>query len=113
MGPTARICGHLYPEAGTRFAQSFLCVTLDSNALHDLAKHLHVAHVNPCLQNLPNTIKLIAPELEDVVNKKKLGNKETTVMSEMKTLGKQKIKSFAKHKKYARGKNENKYIITV
>ncbi|EPB68715.1 deoxyribonuclease II [Ancylostoma ceylanicum] len=91
-----------YPEAGTRFAQSFLCVTLDSNALHDLAKHLHVAHVNPCLQNLPNTIKLIAPELEDVVNKKKLGNKETTVMSEMKTLGKQKIKSFAKHKKYAR-----------
>ncbi|KAL6735641.1 hypothetical protein Aduo_006059 [Ancylostoma duodenale] len=63
---------YAYPEGQTKFAQSFLCMTFSTNELPNIVKYMRTAQVNPCMKNLPEAIKLIAPELQNVIGKKRL-----------------------------------------
>ncbi|EPB76495.1 deoxyribonuclease-2 domain protein [Ancylostoma ceylanicum] len=91
-----------YPKSGTRFAQSFLCLSLSTNALEDVGQYMRFAQVTPFLSNLPASFKVLAPSLVDVVNKKspsKSASDFTTIRTIV-TLNGKKAKGFAKGKKF-------------
>ncbi|RCN29765.1 deoxyribonuclease II [Ancylostoma caninum] len=91
-----------YPKSGTRFAQSILCLSLSTNALEDLGQYMRYAQVTPFLSNLPDSFKVVAPSLEDVVNKRSLSSADTvfTTIRGIETLNGKKAKGFSKHKKF-------------
>ncbi|EYB87504.1 hypothetical protein Y032_0261g544 [Ancylostoma ceylanicum] len=91
-----------YPETGSKFAQSFLCLTLDAHFLQDIGEYLRFAQVTPFITNLPEFHRLLAPVLEDVVSKKSLKRSDTvyTTIRGIETLGGKKVKGFSKHKKF-------------
>ncbi|KHJ89009.1 deoxyribonuclease II [Oesophagostomum dentatum] len=90
-----------YPESGTKYAQSFLCLSLDANVLPEIGQYMRFAQVTPFITNLPKYHKTIAPVLEDVVNRKSLGRSDSiyTTIANIKTLKGKKITGFSKHKK--------------
>ncbi|KAL6728580.1 hypothetical protein Aduo_010342 [Ancylostoma duodenale] len=91
-----------YPESGTRFAQSFLCLSLSTNALEDVGQYMRFAHVTPFLSNLPASFEVVAPPLVDVVKKRPLSKSSTdfTTIRTIVTLGGKKAKGFAKSKRF-------------
>ncbi|KIH59595.1 deoxyribonuclease II [Ancylostoma duodenale] len=42
-----------YPESGSKYAQSFLCLSLDANFLPDVGEYMRFAQVTPFITNLP------------------------------------------------------------
>ncbi|EYC35768.1 hypothetical protein Y032_0986g3296 [Ancylostoma ceylanicum] len=91
-----------YPKSGTRFAQSLLCLSLSTNALEDVGQYMRFAQVTPFLSNLPDSFKVVAPSLVDVVNKKSLSNSDTifTTIRGLETLDGKRARGFSKHKKF-------------
>ncbi|KAK6040671.1 deoxyribonuclease II [Cooperia oncophora] len=91
-----------YPETGTKYAQSFLCLSLDADALVDLSHYMRHSQVTPYITNLPKNFEIIAPYLVDVVNRKSLGRADTryTTAHDFETRGHMRVKAFAKHKKF-------------
>ncbi|KHJ78894.1 deoxyribonuclease II, partial [Oesophagostomum dentatum] len=90
-----------YPESGTKYAQSFLCLSLDADVLPEIGQYMRFAQVTPFIQNLPGYHRKLAPVLEDVVKRRSLGRSETiyTTIANIKTLNGKKITTFSKHKK--------------
>ncbi|KAK6036492.1 deoxyribonuclease II, partial [Cooperia oncophora] len=94
-----------YPESGAKYAQSFICLSLDANALVDLSHYMRYSQVTPFISNLPKNFEIIAPYLVDVVNRKSLGRADTryTTAHDFETRGHKRVKAFAKHKKFGQG----------
>ncbi|KAK5977538.1 Deoxyribonuclease II [Trichostrongylus colubriformis] len=93
-----------YPETGSKFAQSFVCLSLDANSLEDISQYMRYSQVTPFITNLPKNFETLAPHLVDVVNKKSLGRSDTrfTTSHDIETVGHKRVKFFAKHKKFGR-----------
>uniref|UniRef100_A0A7I5E8A2 Deoxyribonuclease II n=1 Tax=Haemonchus contortus TaxID=6289 RepID=A0A7I5E8A2_HAECO len=91
-----------YPETGTKYAQSFLCLTLGIDNLEDISQYMRWSQVTPFITNMPEHFKLLAPHFEDVINKKSLGRSDTqfTLSLNFETLMHKKVNAFAKHKKF-------------
>ncbi|KHJ92182.1 deoxyribonuclease II [Oesophagostomum dentatum] len=90
-----------YPESGAKYAQSFLCLSLDADVLPEIGQYMRFAQVTPFIANLPDYFKKLAPVLQDVVGKKSLGRSDTiyNITASIKTLEGKKITIFSKHKK--------------
>ncbi|KAK6028479.1 deoxyribonuclease II [Ostertagia ostertagi] len=93
-----------YPETGSKYAQSFICLSLDANYLEDISQYMRYSQVTPYITNLPKNFEIIAPYLVDVVNRKSLGRSDTrfTTSHDFETRGHKRIKAFAKHKKFGK-----------
>ncbi|KAK5977536.1 Deoxyribonuclease II [Trichostrongylus colubriformis] len=93
-----------YPETGSKFAQSFVCLSLDANFLEDISQYMRYSQVTPFITNLPKNFETLAPHLVDVVNKKSLGRSDTrfTTSHNIETVGHKRVKLFAKHKKFGK-----------
>ncbi|WKY08118.1 hypothetical protein Q1695_007537 [Nippostrongylus brasiliensis] len=91
-----------YPESGSKFAQSFICLTLSSDFLPDISQYLRYSQVTPFVMNLPENHKLLAPYLVDVQAKKSLGRADTKFTSthSYQTMGGKRFTILAKHKKF-------------
>ncbi|KAL6728023.1 hypothetical protein Aduo_009836 [Ancylostoma duodenale] len=78
-----------FPDSGSVYAQSFLCLSLSVNSLEDVGQYMRFAQVTPFFSNLPEFHEIIAPSLVDVVGKKSLPRSATvfTTIRELKTLG--------------------------
>ncbi|KAJ1354078.1 Deoxyribonuclease II [Parelaphostrongylus tenuis] len=89
-----------YPESGTKYAQSLLCISFDVDALPAISQYMRFAQVTPFITKLPQSIK--APYFEDVMNKKSLNPSETkfTYSENIHTSGGTNITIFSKHKKF-------------
>uniref|UniRef100_A0A0R3PD91 Deoxyribonuclease-2-alpha n=1 Tax=Angiostrongylus costaricensis TaxID=334426 RepID=A0A0R3PD91_ANGCS len=61
-----------YPESGTKFAQSLLCISFDVDALPAISQYMRYAQVTPFIAKLPQ-----APYFEDVIRKKSLTRSDT------------------------------------
>ncbi|KAJ1347909.1 hypothetical protein KIN20_003089 [Parelaphostrongylus tenuis] len=48
-----------YPESGTKFAQSLLCISFDVDALPAISQYMRFAQVTPFIKKLPQSIKLL------------------------------------------------------
>ncbi|VDM78824.1 unnamed protein product [Strongylus vulgaris] len=90
-----------YPESGSKYAQSFLCLSLDANVLQDVGEYMRFAQVTPFKSNLPKFHQVLindyrAPALQDVVKRKSLGRKNTvyTTIRNIQTLGGKKLAGF-------------------
>ncbi|XGW07839.1 hypothetical protein V3C99_010740 [Haemonchus contortus] len=90
-----------YPTTGTRFAQSFLCLSLDASYLEDISQYMRYSHVTPCMSNLPKPFELIAPYLVDVVRKKSLSfDVKPTISRDLQTRSHKRARAFAKYKNF-------------
>ncbi|KHJ88595.1 deoxyribonuclease II, partial [Oesophagostomum dentatum] len=91
-----------YPVNGTKYAQSFLCLSLDADVLPEIGQYMRFAQVTPFMANLPSFFKKLAPVLQDVVGKKSLGRSDTIYKfsANIKTLEGKEITIFSKHKKF-------------
>ncbi|RCN23944.1 deoxyribonuclease II [Ancylostoma caninum] len=90
-----------YPESGSKYAQSFLCLSLDANFLPDIGEYMRFAQVTPFITNLPKYHEALAPVLMSVVNRKSLTRSDTifTTIRGIQTVDGKKVKAFSKHKK--------------
>ncbi|CAJ0595915.1 unnamed protein product [Cylicocyclus nassatus] len=95
---------YTYPSTGIKFGQSFLCLTLPTETLADVGEHLRYVQATPYFTNLPDIFSLRFPVLVNIVKKQSLSKAETvfTKVRQFKTAGGQTLKTFAKHKKFAR-----------
>ncbi|KAK6751106.1 hypothetical protein RB195_002838 [Necator americanus] len=93
-----------YPESGTKFAQSFLCLSFDANYLEDIGSYMRFAQVTPFIKRLATYFNALAPSLQDVIFKKSLTRKDTIFTSHriIQTQGGKKVLAFSKHKKFSR-----------
>lgn len=53
-----------FPESGSIFAQSFLCLSLSVNALEDVGQYMRFAQVAPFLSNLPPFHKVMLVDVD-------------------------------------------------
>ncbi|KAE9415859.1 hypothetical protein Angca_009912, partial [Angiostrongylus cantonensis] len=91
-----------YPESGTKFAQSLLCISFDVDALPAISQYMRYAQVTPFIAKLPQSIKLLAPYFEDVIRKKSLSRSDTifTYSHTIQTRMRMNVTIFSKHKKF-------------
>ncbi|KAH7712939.1 Deoxyribonuclease II family protein [Aphelenchoides avenae] len=91
-----------YPETGTKFGQSFLCVTYPTKALKDIAKQLAVGQPSVYDGNVPESFAEEYPELVQVVAGKRdrTAGKNRTV--ELTSLGGTSFVSYQKSKTYGK-----------
>ncbi|CAI4221266.1 unnamed protein product [Auanema sp. JU1783] len=97
--PTA---SYAYPASGVKFAQTFMCVSINTNDLGNIGDQLRFIQATPFDQNLPAKFATRFPVLRNVVAKQSLPQSATvfTSVKHMKTVDGVVIHSFAKHKKF-------------
>lgn len=95
---------YYYPDSGSIFAQSFLCLSLNANVLEKVSQYLRYSQVTPFIINVPKIFEKMAPYLKDVKEKKSLdrGDTELTTVQAFDTVGHQKVVMMAKHKKFGK-----------
>ncbi|KAK6741655.1 hypothetical protein RB195_009494 [Necator americanus] len=91
-----------FPSSAKIFAQSFLCLSLSTNNLEEVAEYMRYAQVTPFLHNLPQFHQIIAPSLLDVINKRSLPSSATvfSMTRRIRTLGGKNVIEFSKHAKF-------------
>ncbi|KAJ1347910.1 Deoxyribonuclease II [Parelaphostrongylus tenuis] len=91
-----------YPESGTKFAQSLLCISFGVDALPAVSQYMRFAQVTPYVTALPPSIKFLAPYFEDVIHKKSLSRSDTkfTYSQTIYTHDRTNVTIFSKHKKF-------------
>ncbi|KIH65728.1 hypothetical protein ANCDUO_03947 [Ancylostoma duodenale] len=91
-----------FPDSGSVYAQSFLCLSLSVNFLKDVGEYMRFAQkmITRSTRKIPS---LRAPSLQDVVSKKSLPKSATvfTTIRELETLDGTRAKGFSKHRKFA------------
>ncbi|PIO68117.1 hypothetical protein TELCIR_10110 [Teladorsagia circumcincta] len=48
-----------YPETGSKYAQSFICLSLGANSLEDISQYMRYSQVTPYIANLPKNFEII------------------------------------------------------
>uniref|UniRef100_A0A0K0DK76 Deoxyribonuclease II n=1 Tax=Angiostrongylus cantonensis TaxID=6313 RepID=A0A0K0DK76_ANGCA len=92
-----------YPESGTKFAQSLLCISFDVDALPAISQYMRYAQVTPFIAKLPQQYFYFrAPYFEDVIRKKSLSRSDTifTYSHTIQTRKRMNVTIFSKHKKF-------------
>ncbi|XP_078044827.1 deoxyribonuclease II [Augochlora pura] len=91
---------YVYPESGTFYGQSFLCISLNSHQFDVVGKQLMYNEISVYSKNVPQSLGKQYPVLEDATNQKRVktapyNNKETII-----SVGSTNFTSFAKGSKW-------------
>ncbi|KAI6173981.1 Cell-death-related nuclease 7 [Aphelenchoides besseyi] len=94
---------YVYPETGTRYGQSFICVTLSSSNLEQLGTQLLYNTPTFYDSQIPSSFSTLYPTLDKAVKGKGLprNTKIYSSIANFTTNGGLRFVSFAKHKKFA------------
>ncbi|GAB6025678.1 hypothetical protein CHUAL_011666 [Chamberlinius hualienensis] len=90
-----------YPDSGTTYGQTFLCITFDTAVTDTIG--LQFKYNCPWIydSNIPSWANSVAPNLYDyVINDEKVTSEPWTHVASFNSAGGQAFKSFAKHKNF-------------
>ncbi|XP_053986931.1 plancitoxin-1 [Hylaeus volcanicus] len=89
-----------YPDSGTLFGQSFLCVSIGSDQFNTLGEQLMYNEIVVYAKNIPDTLGNEYPLLRNATNQKRVKSPPYNSKASIRTLGSVEFTSFAKGSKW-------------
>lgn len=93
-----------YPESGTLYGQSFLCISLGNDQFDIVGEQLIYNEIAVYAKNIPKTLGKQYPVLKNATNQKHFKNPPYTHKAIIKSLGELEFTSFAKSGKWGKGR---------
>lgn len=93
-----------YPISGTRYGQSFLCISLNSDQLDIVGKQLMYNQIIVYKKNFPENLTSLYPVFANATNQIRIKTAPFTNKAVIKSLGSMEFISFAKSDKWGKGK---------
>ncbi|KAJ8374092.1 hypothetical protein SKAU_G00046720 [Synaphobranchus kaupii] len=106
--PYDRKHGKLWPDSGSRNAQTFICVNFKYNQFQEIGKHLQYIRAFPFDHDIPNDFH---SELKSVVKREDFEPNKPFLPQELKSRGGQDFKSFAKYSSGMRDADDLYFLI--
>ncbi|XP_031844247.2 deoxyribonuclease II [Nomia melanderi] len=89
-----------YPESGTFYGQSFLCISLGSDQFNVLGEQLMYNEITVYAKNIPESLGARYPMLTDAINQKRVKSPPYNRKAVLRSLGSTNFTSFAKGSKW-------------
>lgn len=93
---------YYYPSTGMIYGQSFLCLSLDAKQIDVVGQQLIYNEVEIYDKQLTQTLSAIYPNIERLIRGEHIADAPYWNLADLKTLGRQRFKSFAKSSKFAK-----------
>ena len=93
-----------YPESGTFYGQSFLCISLGSDQFDIVGKQLLYNEIAVYAKNIPDILSKQYPVLKNATNQKHVKTPPYNHKAVIRSLGMIEFTSFAKAGKWGKGK---------
>lgn len=93
-----------YPESGTLYGQSFLCISLGSDQFNVVGTQLMYNEIAVYAKNIPDTLDKQYPLLKNATEQKHIKSPPYNHKTTIKSLGEVEFTSFAKTGKWGKGK---------
>ncbi|CAD5234761.1 unnamed protein product [Bursaphelenchus xylophilus] len=106
---------YYYPPTGTKFGQSFFCMTFEADQLHEIGRQIHVAQLSITKFGFPDSFAQYQKLQRAVKLGKSLGTKSCSFnrTTALKTKGGQWLTSYEKHRNFGKDLYSNQLVVNT